>query len=300
MRTLTEMARMSDERTTRGRDGRPRSEEPPGVYDWPTTIEETSLWPVMSSVGVGLLYVGVAIIVIGYSISSFIPQWPGFVLFGVGVSLLLIGLFGWLYHAFVYRYWEYGADFHARLTLRSTMVLFLVTEVATFGAGFTYYFYIRAHPWPRGHIPELLGPVVLVNTVVLVTSSVTMHFAHRALHENDRTRFIRLLGVTVVLGAVFLAGQLYEYYEFVVREGYALSSGLFASGFYGLTGLHGLHVTLGVVLLSIVFVRGWLLDQYSATRMTSISTVSMYWHFVDGVWLLLVTALYIGASIGAP
>ncbi|RRJ31500.1 heme-copper oxidase subunit III [Halocatena pleomorpha] len=295
---------MTDERTTQGGDGRPRSEETPGVYDWPTTIEETSLWPVMSAVGVGLLYVGVATIIIGYGlgygVNSFVPQWPGFVLFFVGLGLFVSGLLGWLYHAFVYRYWEYGTDIHAQLTLRSTTLLFLITEVATFSAGFTYYFYIRAHPWPRGVIPELLSPVVFVNTVLLVTSSVTVHFAHRALHENDRTRFLRLLGVTVALGAVFLIGQLYEYYEFVVREGYTLSSGLFASAFYGLTGLHGLHVTLGVVLLSIVFVRGWLLEQYSATRMTSISTVSMYWHFVDGVWLFLVTAVYIGASISAP
>lgn len=291
--------RMSDEKTTQGH-GQRRQEESPGAYDWPKEIEETSVWPFMSAVGVGLLYAGVPIIVLGYSTESFVPQWPGFVLFLGGLGFFLIGLFGWLYHAFIHRYWAHGTDRHAQLTLRAAMVLFLVTEVATFGAGFTYYFYVRAHPWPRGAVPELLGPVVLVNTVVLVMSSVTMHFAHRAIHENNRTRFERLLGITVVLGTIFIAGQLYEYYEFVVKEGYTLSSGVFASGFYGLTGLHGLHVTLGVALLGIVFIRGWWLDQYSADRTTSISTVSMYWHFVDGVWLFLVTALYIGATIDIP
>jgi cytochrome c oxidase subunit 3 len=72
---------------------------------------------------------------------------------------------------------------------------------------------------------------------------------------------------------------------------------VFGSAFFGLTGLHGLHVTLGAILLSIVFIRG-LLGQYSAERHTSVSTVSMYWHFVDVVWIFLVVVLYIGAEFG--
>lgn len=292
---------MSDE-APRERYGQqePSSDEPPGAHDWPTGIEETSVWPFTSAFGVSLLYVGASIVALSYGTEGFISRWPGLVIFFGGLSIFLLGLFGWLYHAFIYQYWAQGTDRHDQLTLRAAMILFLMTEVATFGGGFAYYFYIRAHPWPRGGVPELLSPVLLINTVLLVTSSVTMHFAHRAIHEDHRRRFVGLLGTTVFLGVVFLAGQIYEYYEFIVKEGYTLSSGLFASGFFGLTGLHGLHVTLGVVLLSIVFIRGGLLDQYSPNRTTSISTVSMYWHFVDSVWLLLVTALYIGGTIDAP
>jgi cytochrome c oxidase subunit 3 len=111
-----------------------------------------------------------------------------------------------------------------------------------------------------------------------------------------------LLGVTLLLGVVFIAGQAYEYYEFIVHKGFALGSGdfsqVFASGFYALTGLHGLHVSLGAVLIAIVFVRA-LRGQYSSERHVSVSTVSMYWHFVDIVWIFLVVVLYVGAPAAA-
>ena len=176
------------------------------------------------------------------------------------------------------------------------MVLFLGSEIATFGAGFVYYFFIRSGAWSTEGFPELLGSLILINTTILLVSSVTLHFAHTALRTGNRKRFVRLLGLTLLLGIVFIGGQVYEYYEFIVHEGFTLSGGAFNSAFYGLTGLHGLHVSLGALLLGIVFVRS-LLGQYSAERHTSVSTVSMYWHFVDVVWVFLVVALYVGASI---
>ena len=104
------------------------------------------------------------------------------------------------------------------------------------------------------------------------------------------------MGVTLLLGIVFLAGQVYEYYEFIVHEGFTITEGAYGSAFYGLTGLHGLHVSLGAVLLAIVFVRA-LYGQYSPEKHTSVSTVSMYWHFVDVVWVFLVVVLYAGAIV---
>jgi cytochrome c oxidase subunit 3 len=177
------------------------------------------------------------------------------------------------------------------------MVLFLATDVATFGAGFAYYFVVRVGAWQTG-VPEVFGSLVVVNTVILVASSVTLHFAHSALHDGNQRRFRRLLGVTVALGMVFVAGQVVEYYEFVVEEGFTLTSGIFGSAFFGLTGLHGLHVTLGVVLLGIVFGRARR-GQYAAERDTSVTTVSWYWHFVDAVWLFLVVAVYAGGTLTA-
>lgn len=272
----------------------------PAVDDWPAGIGETSVWPLVTALGVTVVYVGAALVAMSYGDDAVIPRWPGVGTFLAGFGGFLVGLLGWLYHGFVRRYWTRGSDQHDGLTLRTAMVLFLVTEVATFAAGFAYYFYVRVRPWPPEHIPHLLGSLVLVNTALLVASSVTLHVAHHALQEGNRERFERLTGVTLLLGVVFLFGQVYEYYEFVVVEGYTLASGVFASAFFGLTGLHGLHVTLGAVLLTIIFVRAWRLGQYSPSRMTSVSTVTMYWHYVDAVWLFLVTVLYVGGSIGTP
>jgi cytochrome c oxidase subunit 3 len=137
----------------------------------------------------------------------------------------------------------------------------------------------------------------MVNTIILIISSVTLHYAHVALRNGDRRRFLSLLGVTLLLGIIFLGGQALEYYEFIVHENFTIAEGAYASAFYGLTGLHGLHVSLGAVLLLIVFARA-MMGQYSAERHTSVSTVSMYWHFVDVVWVFLVVVLYIGAIVG--
>lgn len=272
----------------------------PAGRDWPRGIRETSVWPFLAAVGVATLYVGAGLFALSFGIDAIFPAWPGLVVFLGGFGLFATGLFGWLYHGYVSHYWDKEVDPRERLSLRAAMVLFLGTEVATFGAGFAYYFFIRVRPWPPETLPHLLSSLVLANTVLLVTSSVTLHFAQHALRGGNHGRFEKLLGATVVLGIVFLLAQGYEYVTFVVDEGFTLSSGLFASAFYGLTGLHGLHVTLGVVVLSIVFVRAWKLDQYSADRMTSVSTVSMYWHFVDVVWLFVVATVYLGGALTVP
>ena len=285
---------MSDAPTT----GRGGDESGDAAHDdWPRGVAETSVWPVLGAAGAAGVYVGVAALALSTGHDAVLPAWPGAVVFGAGVAVLVAAAGGWLYDAFVRRYRARGPDRAAALSLRTAMVLFLATEVATFGAGFAYYLYVRAGPWPPGPIPALLGPLVFANTLVLLASSGTLHLAQDALRAGDRGRFLRRLGLTVLLGAGFLAGQAYEYYEFVVAEGYALDAGSFASAFYGLTGLHGLHVALGVLLLGIVLARGWLLDHYASDRTTSVDTVSMYWHFVDAVWLVLVATVYVGASL---
>ena len=272
----------------------------PAVEDWPQGFGEASWWPFVTALGGSGFYVGAALFVLGRNDIVSPALGPG--VFVASTVAFLAGLYGWLYHAFVVDFWEGEAEDHG-FPLKLTMLLFLGTEVATFGAGFVYYFFIRGSDvWSREALPELvvsgdvLSSLVIVNSLILVASSFTMHFAHRALLENDRKRFVRLLGGTLLLGIVFLAGQVYEYYEFIVHEGFTLTEGAYGSAFYGLTGLHGLHVGLGAVLLSIVFVRA-LYGQYSAEKHTSVSTVSMYWHFVDVVWLFLVVVLYGGAIV---
>ncbi|WP_313694657.1 cytochrome c oxidase subunit 3 [Halorarum halobium] len=268
----------------------------PAVQDWPRGFGEASWWPFVTAVGGGGIYVGAALFLMGTA--GIVPTLAGPVTLVGSVGLFLVGVYGWLYHAFVAEFWERGANEHGASKLRWGMLAFLGSELGTFSAGFVYFFFIRANTWPPegAEFPTLLGSLVIVNTAILLLSSVTLHFAHEAIRENNRGRFLGLLGTTLLLGVVFIGGQVYEYYEFILHEEFTLTSGVFGSAFYGLTGLHGLHVTLGAVLLGIVFVRA-LRGQYSAERHVSVTTASMYWHFVDAIWVLLVVVLYVGAEL---
>ncbi len=269
----------------------------PATEDWPHGFGEASWWPFITAIGGSGIYVGAALFVLSMGENALVSSTIGAGATVGSIGLFLVGIYGWLYHAFVVDFWERGTDHHSGRSLKFAMLLFLGTEVATFGAGFVYYFFVRGSDvWLAADIPSVWGSLVVINTLILVVSSVTLHYSHVALRNGDRSRFIKLLGVTLLLGIVFIGGQVYEYYEFIVHEGFTLSEGIYGSAFYGLTGLHGLHVTMGAVLLGIVFVRGWY-GQYSAERHTSVSTASMYWHFVDVVWVFLVVVLYVGANL---
>ena len=251
--------------------------------------EHRSRWPLVAAIGAGMLYLGAGFYFVGLEL---VPVPIPIGLAGAGVVGLLVGLFGWANEAFIADYTEAytgEADVYA-----TAMVLFLISDVATFSAGFIYYAFIRAGEWAAPH--DLLGPIVFVNTALLLASSVTIHYSHHALAEGNRSRFLGLLGVTLGLGVVFLAGQIFEYYELLVVDGFSLTSGVLGSAFYGLTGLHGLHVALGVLLLAIAVGRS-LRGEYSPDHDTAIRTTSLYWHFVDVVWVFLVVVVYLGASL---
>ncbi|WP_410765059.1 heme-copper oxidase subunit III [Haloferax sp. DFSO60] len=264
----------------------------PAVEDWPRGFGEASWWPFVTAIGGAGIYVAAALYVMGIGQTTSVGVAAG------SGALFLVGLFGWLYHAFVKGFWNRDRSEHDENKLRWGMIAFLGSELGTFGALFGYYFFIRAGTWPPQELPHLVGSLVLINTGLLVLSSFTLHWAEGALQKGNRQNFLLGLAVTLVLGAIFIGGQVYEYYVFIIEEGFTITSGLFGSAFFGLTGLHGLHVTLGAVLLGIVFVRA-LRGQYSGERHVSVSTASMYWHFVDAVWIFLVVVLYVGAEIGA-
>jgi cytochrome c oxidase subunit 3 len=251
--------------------------------------EHRSRWPLIAAVGAGMLYLGAGFYFVGLDL---VPAPIPIGLAGAGTVGLLVGLFGWAYEAFIGDYtsaYTSNADVYT-----TTMILFLVSDVATFSAGFIYYAFIRAGEWSAPH--ALLGPIVLVNTALLVASSFTMHYSHHALKDGNRKRFLGLLGATLGLGIIFLGGQVFEYYELLVVEEFSLTTGILGSAFYGLTGLHGLHVALGVLLIAIAFVRA-VRGQFSPERDTAIATTSLYWHFVDVVWIFLVVVVYVGASV---
>ncbi|WP_435077726.1 cytochrome c oxidase subunit 3 [Halococcus sp. AFM35] len=270
-------------------------QEPPAGADVPAGRSEATWWPVVCALGVVGLYLGAGLYFFGNGDVAPIPGIYGPVVFLSGAAVFLVGLFGWLYHAFLIDFWTRGLAERAPRALRGGMVLFLISDIATFSAGFIYYLFIRAGGWPPSELPGLLSPVLFVNTVALLASSVTLHSAHSALEDGNRRRFLSLLGATLALGVLFVFGQIYEYYDLIVKEGFTISS-TFGSAFYGLTGLHGLHVVSGTILLGVLFARG-LLGQLSGERDTSMVTVSFYWHFVDLVWVFIVTLLYVGASV---
>jgi cytochrome c oxidase subunit 3 len=268
----------------------------PAVDDWPRGFGEASWWPFIAAIGAAGIYVGIALFFLGHGEEPMITPLAGPAAIIGSAGLFLFGLYGWTYHAFIVNFWEHTGE--AAPKLKFSMLLFLGTEVATFGAGFVYYFFLRgSQVWSPELLPEggVLGLLVFLNTAILILSSITLHFAHVSLRKNQHARFRQLLGMTLVLGIVFLAGQVLEYYEFIIAESFTITEGAYASAFYGLTGLHGLHVSLGVALLGIVYARG-LMGQYDAEHHTSVSTVSMYWHFVDVVWVFLVVVLYVAAA----
>ncbi len=268
----------------------------PAPEDWPKGFGEASWWPFVSAVGVVGLYVGAGLYVLSHGGNSYVPQIASPVVFVLGTVVFLVGLYGWLYHGFVDHYWYREGG--GQTKLRWAMTLFLGTEVATFGAGFVYYFFIRVGTWPpTGQtIPDVMSSLVLINTLILIASSFTLHYSHMSLLRGKRNRFITFLALTILLAFVFLGGQIYEYNLFITHEGFTLTSGVFGSAFFGLTGLHGLHVSLGIVLMCILFVRA-AYGQFSSERDTSVTTVTMYWHFVDAVWIFLVVSLYAGATL---
>ncbi len=173
------------------------------------------------------------------------------------------------------------------------MLLFIASEVMFFGGLFATYFNAKATFsgfWgPPAPAPELeLLPIPLPLTIVLVASSLTMQFGVWAIRRGDQRGMRLWTGVTLALGVAFLLGQLYDYSTL----GFGLGDGVFGTVFYTLTGFHGAHVFGGTVGLTIVLARG-MRGQFSASNHVAVEAVSIYWHFVDVVWIALFTTLYI-------
>ncbi len=186
---------------------------------------------------------------------------------------------------------EPGADHSGMPTPLLGMLLFIASEVMFFGGLFAAYFNARAThpgPWEPPEPGHLDLPLAAALTVILVTSSVTMQFAVWAIRRNDLAKLKLWVGLTLVLGVVFLIGQLYDY----TQLGFGIADGIFGTTFYTLTGFHGAHVFGGAVGLSIILARS-LQNQFSARNHVAVEAVSMYWHFVDVVWIGVFTTIYI-------
>ena len=173
------------------------------------------------------------------------------------------------------------------------MVLFIASEVMFFGGLFGAYFTIRsaAPRWPPEGTPHLTTWYAAVLTTILVSSSVTMQFGVWAIRRNDQRKLMLWLVVSLLLGLTFLAGQANEY-RTLIGEGMTLSSGVFGSTFFTLTGFHGAHVAGGAAFILIVLLRARS-GQFTARYHDTVEMASYYWHFVDVVWLGLFSTIYL-------
>jgi cytochrome c oxidase subunit III len=170
------------------------------------------------------------------------------------------------------------------------VLLFIVSEAMLFGSFFTAYFFVRAvqgEDWPPAPFDFPVN-VAFVNTCILVSSSATMHYALHSIKRGNRTGLQVGLAVTFLMGVVFLGTQINEYF----KAGFAISDGAFASVFYGLTGLHGAHVFVGLTLLSISNIRT-MRGHFTPEAHMGVEATGIYWHFVDVMWIIVFLTVYI-------
>lgn len=171
------------------------------------------------------------------------------------------------------------------------VVVFLIAESMIFLGLFTAFMIYRSilPSWPPEGTPELELLLPGINTAILIASSFVMHRGDTAIKKNDVSGLRFWYTLTAIMGAAFLAGQAYEY----AHLGFGLTTNVFTSSFYVLTGFHGLHVTVGLLLILSVLWRSQKSDHYSSEEHFGPEAAELYWHFVDVVWIVLFTLVYL-------
>ena len=243
--------------------------------------------------------------------------------FFTGIVLMLATLFGWfgdVIRESLRKLYNRQVD----VSFRMGMMWFIFSEVMFFAAFFGALFYVRnfsvpwlggeghgaltnnflwsnyAAAWPTngpghvgGHFETMSAwGIPLINTMILLTSGVTVTLAHHMLRAGRRGQLLLWLGLTVLLGATFLGFQVHEYIEAYTQNNLMLSTGVYGSTFFMLTGFHGMHVTLGAIMLSIIWLR-CLSGHFNKDNHFAFEAVAWYWHFVDVVWLGLFVFVYV-------
>ncbi len=170
------------------------------------------------------------------------------------------------------------------------MLLFIISEVMIFGAFFTAYFFIRVvnhDPWPAAgtHLPEAVAGI---NTAILLSSSLTLHWALVSIKNGNRFGLRAGMLTTFLLGLTFLCVQINEY----VHIGFAPHDAAQGTIFYALTGLHGAHVFIGLAALLMVTTRAFR-GHYSPEHHQGMEVPGIYWHFVDIMWVVVYTSVYV-------
>ncbi|HNY48650.1 MAG: cytochrome c oxidase subunit 3 [Burkholderiales bacterium] len=271
-------------------------------------VPSPSYWPIVGSAALLTLAFG--------AVGSMNQLSWGLPVLAVGFGILFFMLFGWF--GAVIKESEarlYGKN--VDLSFRWSMSWFIFSEVMFFAAFFGALGYARMHSvpdlssidskmlwpdfagtWPTAgpFIKEAFSPMAAwgipaINTALLLTSGVTLTIAHHALLENKRSKLIVWLAATIALGFLFLGLQVYEYMHAYSEFNLKMTSGIFGSTFYMLTGFHGFHVTVGAIMLSVILFRA-MRGHFDAQHHFAFEAAAWYWHFVDVVWLGLFVIVY--------
>ena len=268
-----------------------------------------SKWPVLMGTALLVTMAGASGWVNGYSFGKPLNI--------IGILAALTVLYFWFGDAIAE---SEGGLYNTRIdtSYRWSMSWFIFSEVMFFGAFFGALFYARSisMPWladldhkflwpdfaanwgntgPAGTIEkfEMMGPfpIPTINTALLLTSGVTLTISHHALRVGDRSKTAIWLAATILLGAIFMGFQAYEYNHAYTELNLKLTSGIYGSTFFMLTGFHGFHVTMGAIMLSVVLylvMKG----HFTADHHFAFEGAAWYWHFVDVVWLGLYVVVY--------
>jgi len=271
-----------------------------------------SHWPIIGSVGMFTMLFGFAMFLHGSSSIMMI----------IGAAIIIYMLFGW-FGTVINESLSGKYNEQVDVSFRMGMGWFIFSEVMFFAAFFGVLFYARmwAIPWLGGSSNNLMtnellwptfeavwptngpgdvggdyttmGPwgIPAINTLLLLSSGVTITWAHWGLKKEDRTQLILGLMATVALGVVFLGFQAYEYYHAYHELNLKLTTGMYGSTFFMLTGFHGMHVTLGVTMLFVILIRS-MKGHFNDEHHFAFEAVAWYWHFVDVVWLVLFVFVY--------
>ncbi|CAD2226380.1 Cytochrome c oxidase subunit III [Pseudoalteromonas sp. 3J6] len=281
-------------------------------------VPDQSPWPIVGAVALFFIAVGAALTVMDMGKEG----GSGVYLLYVGIAVLLYMLFSWFKNVIEESHQGlYSAQMDR--SFRQGMSWFIFSEVMFFMAFFGALFYARMFsvPWlggadnntmtnevlwptfeavwpllntPGGTSTQAMGwqGLPLINTLILLASSVTLHFAHVAMENNKRTPLKVFLGVTILLGVCFLGLQVEEYIYAYNDLNLTLDAGIYGNTFFLLTGFHGMHVTLGTIILLIVFLR-ILKGHFTKNKHFAFQAAAWYWHFVDVVWLCLFVFVYV-------
>ena len=271
-------------------------------------VPQPSHWPITGSLALLLMGSGAAFWFNAYAAGPWMTA--------AGFAILVFMLFGW----FGTVIGESEARLYNRkvdLSFRWSMSWFIFSEVMFFAAFFGALFYVRNISVPDlgGLSAKLLWPdyaaqwptngpyekaqftpmgaigIPLLNTIILLTSGVTLTIAHHALKAGHRGALKFWLFATIVLGFTFVGFQAYEYIHAYTEMNLKLTTGVYGSTFFMLTGFHGLHVTVGATMLLVMFFRV-LKGHFDAEHHFAFEATAWYWHFVDVVWLLLFVLVY--------
>lgn len=178
------------------------------------------------------------------------------------------------------------------------MILFIASEALIFANFIAAYLYLEIRNWNTlaFRLPtELTFP--LINTIILICSSFPAHFAGRGIAKGNQRQLKIGLALTILMGAIFLGGQVFEYTG-LFGENFTLDKNIFGSAFFTLTGFHGLHVTIGALFLFICLIRAMRGD-FTAKKHFAVQAAEMYWHFVDIVWIVVFSLIYLAPLVFA-